>query len=154
MNKSHRICLLVAWTCLLLPTERSTAAEPLHTRIDRAIADAHFGPLAKLASDEEFLRRIYLDLAGRTPSVEELRSFVVNDQPAKREARVDALLQSEEFDQHFVRVLDIMFMERRGGARIPQQQWTNFLNVAVSENWSFDKIVREIIAATAPTAME
>jgi predicted nucleic acid-binding Zn-ribbon protein len=44
-------------------------------------------------------------------------------------------------------VLDIMFMERRGGSRIPQQEWTNFLSEAVKQKWPFDKLARQIISA-------
>ena len=40
------------------------AAEPLHARIDSSIAAGHPGSLGSVASDVEFLRRIYLDLHG------------------------------------------------------------------------------------------
>ena len=48
---------------------------PLHRRIDHAVTTAHVGPFATLANDYEFLRRVYLDLIGRTPSSTELREF-------------------------------------------------------------------------------
>ncbi|MBL8179719.1 MAG: DUF1553 domain-containing protein [Bryobacterales bacterium] len=52
---------------------------------------------APLASDEEFLRRATLDLTGRIPAPEAVREFLANPDPAKREALIDALLQSPEF---------------------------------------------------------
>src|SRR5262245_24968369 len=39
---------------------------------------------APLASDSEFVRRVYLDLAGRTPRVSEVREFLEDRRPDKR----------------------------------------------------------------------
>ena len=51
---------------------------PLHARIDALVAANASGPLAEIASDGEFLRRVYLDLAGRPPSVEEAKAFLAD----------------------------------------------------------------------------
>ena len=44
------------------------------------------------ASDAEFMRRVYLDLPGRVPSVSEAREFLSDPSPDRREALVDRLL--------------------------------------------------------------
>src|SRR5262249_19479461 len=54
-------------------------------------------PHAPLASDYEFLRRVTLDLTGRIPSAEEVRTFVADADPAKRDKLIDKLLASEAF---------------------------------------------------------
>ena len=124
------------------------AVEPtLHDRIDEAVAAAHVGPFAAIANDYEFLRRVYLDLVGRTPTSTELREFANDSDEAKRNQVVGKLLSSDEFDQHFVRVLDVMLMERRSGKRVDQQAWLDFLSKAVEEKWTFDSIVQEIMIA-------
>ena len=150
MNARHRTILLIAWIGFAVFDAASVPADrPLHQRIDQAIADAHLGSMATQADDDEFLRRVHLDLLGRIPTVDELESFVADEEPAKRAATINRLLDSNEFDDHFVDVLDIMLMERRGGTRITQTEWSKFLKHAVSQRWSFDKIVREVIAADA-----
>jgi hypothetical protein len=53
----------------------SSAQEPLHEAIDRLVSAQAGGPLAARSGDAEFLRRVYLDLAGRIPTVVELASF-------------------------------------------------------------------------------
>jgi hypothetical protein len=48
-------------------------------------------------SDEKFLRRVYLDIIGRIPSVEEAREFLTSSAPDKREQLVDTLLARPEY---------------------------------------------------------
>ena len=48
-------------------------------------------PHAPLASDEEFLRRVYLDLAGRLPEPEAVEAFLADDATDKRDKLIDSL---------------------------------------------------------------
>ena len=149
MHLGRRTCLF-SLTLIFASAVFSVRAEdvsPLHQRIDQSIASAHAGTLAEDANDYEFLRRIYLNLVGRSPSVDEIRSFVANEEPSKRKAIIESLIDSSEFDEYFTNLFDIMFMERRGGKRIKQGEWHSFLNKAVKEKWSFDKIVQAILSA-------
>jgi hypothetical protein len=54
-------------------------------------------PSAPLSTDEEFLRRIYLDLTGRIPTPAGIRSFVADTKPDKRDHIINTLLFSAEF---------------------------------------------------------
>jgi uncharacterized protein DUF1549/uncharacterized protein DUF1553 len=58
-------------------------------------------PAAPLTSDEEFVRRIYLDLTGRIPSSDDVRAFVADSSTAKRDALIDQLLNSPEFNDRW-----------------------------------------------------
>ena len=54
-------------------------------------------PHAPLSSDEEFFRRVHIDLTGRIPHDEELRSFLSSDDPKKRDRLVDQLVTSHPY---------------------------------------------------------
>src|SRR5678815_5219379 len=54
-------------------------------------------PSARLTTDEEFVRRIYLDLTGRLPSSAEVRKFVDDSATDKRSSLIDSLLYSPAF---------------------------------------------------------
>jgi hypothetical protein len=54
-------------------------------------------PSAALTTDEEFLRRIYLDLTGRLPAPSAIRDFIASTDTNKRDTLVDSLLASPEF---------------------------------------------------------
>ena len=56
------------------------------------------------AEDEELLRRVYLDLAGRTPSVSEVRAFMSDPAADRFENLVDRLLESPDHASHIATV--------------------------------------------------
>src|SRR5438874_3225907 len=51
-------------------------------------------PHASLTADNEFLRRVTLDLTGRIPTPQEITAFTADTDPAKRDKIVDKLLAS------------------------------------------------------------
>src|SRR5215207_4590290 len=48
-------------------------------------------PHAPLSADDEFCRRVHLDLTGRIPTPEKLRAFVDDKDPEKRDKLIDDL---------------------------------------------------------------
>lgn len=57
---------------------------------------------ARLSTDHEFVRRIYLDLTGRIPTPTQIRDFVASTEPNKRDVLIDQLLYSPEFVDRWV----------------------------------------------------
>ncbi len=66
--------------------------ELVHARLQQL----HLLPSA-LCTDEEFLRRVYLDVIGLPPTIDEYRRFMADTTSDKRVRLVDALVQREEF---------------------------------------------------------
>src|SRR5208283_1027841 len=123
---------------------------PLHDRIDQAIAAGNpdfNAQAAPLSSDAEFLRRVYLDLAGTIPTTAEARAFLADTAPDKREKLIDRLLAGPEHVRHLQNVFDVMLMERRAGKLVPQAQWQEYLRKSFEENKPWDQLVREILSA-------
>ena len=52
---------------------------------------------APLASDAEFLRRVTLDLTGRIPSAADVKAFLADTNPSKRDLKIDSLIGTPEF---------------------------------------------------------
>src|ERR1051326_8282522 len=78
----------------------STAPVPRKNFVDEFI----FGkmerdkiPHAPLASDEEFFRRVHMDLTGRIADPADLQKFMESRDPDKRDKLVDALVQSDAY---------------------------------------------------------
>jgi hypothetical protein len=131
-----------------IPPPRSI--EPIHPRIDALIASG-FGELANraapLSDDAEFVRRVYLDLAGTIPSAAETRSFLDDRTPDKRRRLIDALLAGPGFTRRMVWFWDTTLMERRRDSKVPRAAWEEYLQRAVRENRPYDVLVREILSA-------
>src|SRR5687768_17923989 len=131
----HRVAR--PWTILIFTAIASAAwsQEPLHVRIDQLIEAKAAGSLAEASSDAEFHRRVYLDLAGRIPSVEETRAFLADASPEKRAALIDRLLASEDHVRRLTQVLHVMLMERLGD----HEDWQKFLRGSVQVNKPWDQ---------------
>ena len=54
-----------------------------------------------ICSDEEFLRRAFLDTTGRLPNVEEVEAYLADKTPARRNNLVDRLLASHDFASYW-----------------------------------------------------
>jgi hypothetical protein len=58
-------------------------------------------PYAGLSSDEEFIRRAYVDATGLLPAPEKVREFMASQDPAKRDRLIDELVGTEEFAEQW-----------------------------------------------------
>jgi hypothetical protein len=68
---------------------------------------------AKPADDADFLRRVYLDLVGSIPTVDETVAFLDSTKPDKRDRLIDQLLNDPRFAQHQADVWDMILFGRR-----------------------------------------
>lgn len=130
--------------------DSESSEEPLHHRIDKLIeaATPDFTSLASpISSDEEFVRRLYLDLSGVIPTVDQTRSFLADDSPQKRQELIDHLLTSPQHARRLQNVFDEMLMERRGGNDVPDVEWQNWLRESFRENKPWNQLVTEILSA-------
>ena len=73
---------------------------PAHNYIDTHIFERlqklRIAP-SQLCDDETFLRRVTVDLAARPPTPEEYHSFMADNRPDKRAAKIDTLLAADAF---------------------------------------------------------
>ncbi|MBT4865706.1 MAG: DUF1549 domain-containing protein [Planctomycetaceae bacterium] len=134
------ISLLLAFAWVAMVGD-AAAAEPLHTRIDRLVAEKSPVPVGSRSDDPEFLRRISLDLNGRIPSADETREFLADNSPDKRERLIDRLLSSDDYAPRMADLFHVMLMERRGD----DPHWRQFLQKSFAENKPWDRMVAEIL---------
>ena len=103
------------------------------------------------ASDEIFVRRIYLDVAGRIPTADEARKFLADKTPSekKRSALIDELLNSEGYVNHFYNFwADILRVnDNQGGGQNIVPAYAAWLRTTLEENTPYDEMVRTLITA-------
>ena len=132
------------------------SGEPqIRNKIDELV----FGKLKELGiqparpcSDAVFLRRVYLDLIGTLPTEEEVREFLADSSPNKRERVIDSLFQRREFaDFWTLRWGDVLRIK----SEFPINLWPNavqayarWLWAAIAENMPYDKFARELLTSS------
>lgn len=139
----------LAFVSLLVTAVAAAPPQPLHERIDAHIHSAHAGAEIPLTTDEEFLRRVHLDLTGLIPSSEELRTFLVDDDPQKRNKTINRLLASPQHVRHLQIRFDVMLMERRNAKQIKNPEWREYLYQSFRERKPYNQLAMEILRADA-----
>jgi len=123
--------------------------------IDHLLA-AHYkgntGTLAGRASDEQFLRRVSLDLTGKPPSADELEAFGKNSDPHKRSQAIDRLLASDAFARSWARYWRDVIVSRATNmqifVRLPRSlALETWLFEQLKDNKSWGEITRSLITA-------
>lgn len=125
----------------------------------RNLIDQHlFGAMAKdniphapLTTDYEFCRRVYLDLTGRIPTPEQLKAFVNNPAPDKRDRLIDELIESQAWVEHWGYWYGDLV--RACANRIGNPALKHFdawLRQSFKEDKPYDRLVTEMLTASAP----
>ena len=153
--------------CWLLPTADAAPASPrppvaeqavssLSRRIDERVAQACAAEgiePASVCDDATFLRRVWLDLAGRVPPLEETRRLLPVEEdvaePAKldRAAVVDGLLKSKEFAGYWGSMWVEYLTDRRpyDTQDYDGRLLLRSLRDAFAANTPYDKLVADLI---------
>ena len=138
------LALIILCGLSLSPLDASQP-QSLHARIDQLISTSHVGPTSTMASDAEFMRRVYLDLIGRVPSMVETRAFLADAAGDKRAKLVDDLLGRDEANRHLAVVFDVWMMERRADQHVTTDQWRQYLYRSFADGKSYGQLSREIL---------
>ncbi len=106
---------------------------------------------SELCTDEEFVRRIYLDLTGLPPSVDAVRQFLADRSPQhqKRDKLIDSLIGNPEFVDYWTNKWSDMLQVNSKflggeGARL----FRDWIKKEVAANTPYDQFVYKIITAT------
>lgn len=109
---------------------------------------------AELCTDAEFLRRVSLDLTGLTPSLEQVKAFLADprDQKAKRNAKIDELLETSEYIDHWtVKWSDLLLANRKFVSEKGVWGYRNWIRSGIALNKPYDKFVGELLIANGST---
>ncbi len=118
----------------------------LHVKIDKLLAGER-ATASQPASDDEFMRRVTLDLTGTIPTSTEARAFLADATQDKRARLIDRLLASPAYSRHLADVLDVMLMDRRPAKDVSHDVWWEYLRGSMAANKPWDVLVRELLSS-------
>ncbi len=114
-------------------------------------------PASPLCDDEQFLRRLSVDVIGQLPTEEAFTEFMADQSPDKRSAWIDRLLSREEFADVWAAKWGDLLMIRQ----IPNimsekavQTYAHWLREQIVAGKPFDQIVSELLTSTGRTFEE
>ena len=127
---------------------------PTNNRIDELVA-AKWERMkilpSELCTDTEFIRRVYLDLAGLPPTADEVRKFVADqrDTRAKRDELVDRLVGNPDYVDHWAnKWADLLAVNSKFLAREGADLFRKWIRHEVERNTPYDQFVEKILTAT------
>ena len=107
-----------------------------------------------ICSDEEFLRRASIDIAGVLPTLTEHEQFVADPDPNRRVNLVDRLLDRKEFVEMWVmkwaELLQIRTIPNQVTYK-PMLRYYNWLQEKIATNTPMDVMVQELLASRGGT---
>lgn len=128
---------------------------PRHNFIDGLVWDKlkKYGLKAsEPVNDATYLRRVAIDIIGRTPTAEEARAFLQDPSPDKRERMIDYYLDQPEFGDHWANKWADML--RPNPYRVGIKTVLNFdawIRDSFHQNKPFDQFTHELLTARGGT---
>jgi hypothetical protein len=120
--------------------------------VNQRLSFLHIEP-SGLARDEQFLRRVYLDLIGLLPTEKEYAAFMADKSADKRAKLIDALIERDEFHDIWVMRWAELLQIRTTNGMSPKalRLYDEWLRNFVRSGATIDKIVQTVIPATGGT---
>ncbi len=106
-----------------------------------------------LCSDEEFLRRVTIDIAGMLPTEEEYQAFMADADPAKRAKLIDRLLERKEFSEIWAMKWAELLMVKSSNQVSYKSMFLyhSWLTDKIANNVPLDQMVQELLSASGGT---
>lgn len=103
-----------------------------------------------IAGDEEFLRRVTLDLTGAIPTAAEVNAFVADTAADKRAKKIDALLKSDAFVDRWTMwfgdlVQNVQIATNSREYYLGRNVYYTWIKESIRANKPYDAMVRELL---------
>ncbi len=124
-----------------------SAAARIDELIDNELIKRELKPGGPLKEDQ-FLRRIYLELGGRIPTLQETIAYLDSKDEDKRYALIDQVLGSPDYVSHFYNYwADILRLHERPNNNLFLEPYLAYVKDSIRENKPFDRWVFEMLTA-------
>jgi hypothetical protein len=105
-----------------------------------------------LCTDQEFVRRAYLDICGVLPTPDEVKTFLASTATDKRAKLIDALLERPEYaDFWTLKWCDVLRSNRKTIQIKGTHVYQRWLHDHLTKNTPFNEVVKELITANGST---
>jgi hypothetical protein len=126
------------------PDNAPAVARAIDQEIQRVL-DAEGIRASAQADDAEFLRRVYIDIAGKIPSPDKAAAFLDSKDPGKRARLIDELLASSDYGAHFAD----LWCDRLNVKDLPiyREPFIAWLSESLNQGRGWDEVVQDLLTA-------
>ena len=128
-----------------------TADQSVNILVDQYIAtslrEQRLRPSAR-SSDMEYIRRVYLDIVGHIPPLEELESFLKNKDRNKRSTIVNQLMETDGYIHYWSDIWTNLLVGRDPPRAASREHLTAWVSDSLSTGQSYDQFVYDLVSAT------
>jgi hypothetical protein len=105
---------------------------------------------SELCSDQQFIRRVSLDLTGTLPTPAQVLAFVADQDPKKRDKLIDSLLETPEYSYYFANKWADILRVKRGnqpGRAYGTFAFHGWIEDAIAADKPYHEFARDILCA-------
>jgi hypothetical protein len=107
-------------------------------------------PPSDVCDDLTFLRRVTVDIAGRTPTDQELEAFRKDTAQDKRDRTIERLLASGDYADYFANKWSALLRNKRTDGKQAHGTFAfhDWIRQSLADNKPYDRFMREIVGAS------
>lgn len=129
-------------------TEITNSAKELDSIVQRVQSSNSQIKIYPVINDQLFLRRAFLDIAGRIPTTEETISFLNSQDKEKRNKLVSQLLNSQAYVQNYFNFWsDLLRIKSRLNNNVNGQPYADLTKKFINEDIPYNQFVKELLTA-------
>lgn len=104
---------------------------------------------SEVCDDSTFIRRVFLDTLGTLPTADEVRKFINDNRPNKRDTLIDAVLDRREYADYWsLKWADVLLVDRESLGERGAFEFHHWLRKQMSRNRPYNEWVHELITAS------
>jgi len=123
-----------------------SVVEFIDAQLTQSWSDNEVEPSAA-ATNDEWLRRAYLDIVGRIPSVSEYDEWSATEAPRRKAELIDRLLDSPDYVRNFTTIWTNECIGRGTPRRVSRKAMEKFFREAFAKNRPWNEVVRDLVTA-------
>jgi len=103
---------------------------------------------SRSATEHEWLRRAYLDIVGRIPTVNEINAYMRASPGSRRAELVRNLMKTADYAENWANLWTVWLITRTSPAGVHRERLRSWLQEAFAVNKKYDQLVTEVLTAT------
>jgi hypothetical protein len=118
----------------------------INSTLEKAWAENGIEP-SKAATEYEWLRRVYLDVAGRIPTVAEIEAYMKMPTATRRKQVVQSLVRSDDYADSWASIWTVWLITRTSPPGVSRTKLHEWLAEGFAINKPYNQMVKELITA-------